>query len=137
MYSDKEKEIIIDDICKRISEKGEALRNILSDEDMPSTQTFYKWLEEDILKSKQYARACELRSEIIFDEILDIADAFEDDVKEDEDGNKIINNNVINRDRLRIDARKWILSKMNPKKYSDKYQIDTTPLTEQPLFPDV
>ena len=54
MYSDKEKEIIIDDICKRISEKGEALRNILSDDDMPSTQTFYKWLEEDDAKSKQY-----------------------------------------------------------------------------------
>ena len=41
----------------------------------------------------------------------------------DEDGNKNVNHHVIQRDRLRVDSRKWALSKMNPKKYSDKLDL--------------
>ena len=39
--------------------------------------------------------------------------------------------------RLQVDSHKWMLGKMNPKKYSDKIQVDTTEFSEQPLFPDV
>ena len=31
----------------------------------------------------------------------------------------VTNHNVINRDRLRVDARKWAASKLAPKKYGD------------------
>ena len=40
-----------------------------------------------------------------------------------EDGKVVTNHNVIQRDRLRVDARKWALSKMNPKKYGDKVDV--------------
>ena len=66
-----------------------------------------------------------------------IADDQENDVYEDEDGREQTNHNVINRAKIRIDSRKWMLGKMNPKKYSDKIQVDTTEFSEQPLFPDV
>jgi hypothetical protein len=109
-------------ILERI-ERGESLRTILKDSDMPSTRTFYKWLESDELLVKQYARACELRAENLFDEIIDIADDSSGDIKYDKDGNPYLDNEFVQRSRVRIDARKWVLGKLNPKKFSDKVTL--------------
>ena len=56
-----------------------------------------------------------------------------DDVIINEEGNPITNHNVIQRDRLRVDARKWALSKMNPKKYGDKQAIEMDIKEEKPF----
>ena len=66
----------------------------------------------------QYVRAMEKRADAIFDEIQTIADG---SGRED-------TNVKVNRDRLRVDARKWIIAKMMPKKYGDKtsQEIDDT-----------
>ena len=61
-----------------------------------------------------YARASDDRAESIFEEILDIADGAEEETAS------------IAKARLQIDARKWILSRMNPKKFSDKQSIEHT-----------
>ena len=90
---------------------------------MPSSRTFFKWIDEDKEKVKQYERSLELRSEMLFDEIIEIADKQSEDVGEDENGNKVINHNIVQRNRLQIDARKWALSKMFPKKFGDKTDI--------------
>lgn len=124
-------------ICHKIAIEGMALRNVLKLKNMPSGETFYKWINEDKLKTKQYARACDDRADKIFEDILNIADSVGNDVILDKDGKEVTNYNIIQRDRLRVDSRKWILSKLNPKKYSDKIQVDTTEFKEQPLFPDV
>ena len=121
-YDKKQTESIFSDIVKQIS-KGKSLREVLRQPDMPSSRTFFKWLGGDDEKVKQYARGCNERAEMIFDQILTIADATEDDVIINEEGNPITNHNVIQRDRLRVDARKWALSKMNPKKYGDKVDV--------------
>ena len=121
-YKEKEIQSIFKDILTGIT-KGKALRNILKDGSMPSTSTFYNWLQEDESKSKQYARATELRAENIFEDILDIADNNTSDIISGVDGDRT-NNDVIQRSRLMVDARKWYLSKLNPKKYGDK--IETT-----------
>ena len=121
-YKEKEIQSIFKDILTGIT-KGKALRNILKDGSMPSTSTFYNWLQEDESKSKQYARATELRAENIFEDILDIADNNTSDIISGVDGERT-NNDVIQRSRLMVDARKWYLSKLNPKKYGDK--IETT-----------
>ncbi len=124
-YSDTQKKTILTNVCERIC-KGEALRNILNDKGMPSYSTFYIWIEEDESKSKQYACACEERQDFMFEQMLEIADDQEDDIYEDKDGKEHVNHNVINRSKLRIDTRKWALSKLNPKKYGDKLQTDIT-----------
>ena len=121
-YSVEEIERIFDLILERI-EEGEALRSILKDNGMPSTSTFYIWLESNETKSKQYARACELRADSIFDEIIEIADDSSYDVIVTDRG-EVENKEFVSRSRLRVDARKWIASKLNPKKYGDK--IDHT-----------
>ena len=130
----------IDNILRRIS-NGESVRSVLSDnrdkEVLPSRKTFFEWLLDDKTLSDQYAHACEKRADAIFEEILDIADETHSDKKVLEDGREVIDNEVVQRSRLRVDARKWMLSKMNPKKYSDKIQVDTSTFEEQPLFPDV
>ena len=64
--------------------------------------------------SQQYEIAMERRADAIFDEIVDISDG-----EQLEDGEKP----DTQRDRLRIDARKWVVSKMLPKKYGDKQEI--------------
>jgi hypothetical protein len=96
---------------------------------MPSSRTFFAWLDLYPEKVKQYARATELRAEAIFDDILSIADQNERDTYINEFGIEIINSDVIQRSRLRIDARKWVLSKLNPKKFGDK--IDHTTAGEK------
>ena len=123
-YSEKEIEEIFETILKQISRDGLSLRKILAQSNMPSSQTFYDWLDKDKEKSKQYARACEDRQDLIFDEILDIADENNADVYVDDTGKAVIDGNVVQRSRLKVDARKWALSKMNPKKFGDSQKIE-------------
>jgi hypothetical protein len=120
-YSEENRDITFNLICEEL-EKGYSLRSILRRENMPSSRTFFKWIDESEEKVKQYERSVELRSEFLFDEIIEIADKQGEDVSEDESGNQIINHNIVQRNRLQIDARKWALSKMLPKKYGDKIQ---------------
>lgn len=97
------------------------MRSAIQDDQVKiPAKTFFEWIDKDENKRNQYARAMELRAELIFEEIMDIADDQVADVLINDKGEEIINHNVINRARLRVDARKWMLGKMNPKKYSDK-----------------
>lgn len=121
-YSKENINKITDYIFSEI-EKGRALRNILKDKDMPSPATFYLWIEEDENKLKRYTRATTIRADIIFDDIINIADENINDTYINDDGKEVVNNDVIQRSRLRIDARKWVLGKLNPKKYGDKTDI--------------
>jgi len=113
---------IFDEICVRIAE-GESLRKICKDEKMPNLTSVWKWLNNNEELSKQYARAREEQAETFVDEILDIADNNKDDTFLDEDGKLIINQEVIARSRLRVDSRKWIASKLKPKRFGDYTKI--------------
>jgi len=132
MYSQKEKEKVFNSIIEDI-EHGYSLRQVLRNGNNPSSRTFFKWLDEDELKVKQYARACDIRADSIFEDLIDIADDQENDTYLDKDGAEQTNHNVINRSRLRVDARKWMLSKMIPKKYGDSHQVKVTDGDGEPL----
>ena len=120
---------LADVICERIA-NGESLRRIcMDDENMPAISSVMRWLSEDKAFSEQYARAREIQAEGFFDEIADIADNASNDWMEacdpDNPGYRL-NGEHISRSKLRVDARKWMLAKMLPKKYGDKQQIDHT-----------
>lgn len=121
-YSNKEIENIFDSIIEDI-EHGYSLRTVLKNGSNPSSRTFYKWLDEDENKVKQYARACDIRAEDIFEDILDIADDKTGDKTILSDGREVFNGEFAARSRIKIDARKWILCKMNPKKYGEKIDL--------------
>lgn len=113
-------------ICARIMD-GEKLRDICSDDDMPARSSVFKWLAENEDFADQYARAMEVRAEGLFDELFDIADDGQNDWMErrDSDGECIgwrENGESIGRSRLRVDTRKWAISKMLPRKYGDKIE---------------
>lgn len=87
-----------------------------------SNELFYQMIDSDEQKAKQYARACKERCEALADEIIDIAD----DTKNDKtivDGVEMTNHEAINRSRLKVDSRKWLLSKLYPKKYGEKLDV--------------
>jgi hypothetical protein len=93
------------------------------DDRTPTESTFRDWCDDDKELSAQYARAREARAEKIFEECLSIADSQEGDVIE-VDGIKQPNHDLIQRARLRIDTRKWMLGKMQPKVYGDKLDLN-------------
>ena len=138
-YSKEKIEERFTEICRQIAEEGKSLRKVLLSKDMPSSRTFFKWIDADAEKVKQYARATNERADVIFEEILEIADNPQqgESTTESENGIFVTTSDMIQHRRLQVDSRKWMLGKMNPKKYSDKIQVDTTEFSEQPLFPDV
>lgn len=115
-------------ICKRIAE-GESLRHICRDEDMPNRSTVHLWLLDVEMKafSDQYEIAVNVRAEGMFEEILDIADDGSNDIETRTDINgdeyEVPNHEFIQRSRLRVDTRKWFLSKVMPKKFGDKVDV--------------
>ena len=126
-FSPKEKEKAKEIIVQEIS-NGKSLAQILDKNNakMPCQKTVFNWLnkesnyfDENFLHN--YARAQMFRADREFEEILAIADDQENDVYIDPDtGKELTNHNVIQRARLRVDARKWRLAKMQPKKYGDR-----------------
>lgn len=137
-YSVEQKEKVFNEIIEDIQTEGLSLRKSLAKKkegfERPSSSTFFEWLEEEKEKAKHYARAIKTKQEIKFEEILEIADN-DDDIYHDEEGNKRVDGAAVQKKRLQIDARKWQLSKENPKKYGDK--IDVTSKDEPiaaPIF---
>jgi hypothetical protein len=113
---------IADEICERLS-KGESLRSICAtsrDDFMPGRSTVNRWLAENEAFRDQYARAREAQADHFVDEIIEIAD--QPNVVRGADGEVVESDPQ--RDRLRIDARKWVASKLAPKKYGDKLDVN-------------
>ncbi|HEF4835470.1 TPA: terminase small subunit protein [Burkholderia vietnamiensis] len=114
---------LADTICEHLV-SGLSLRQIEAIEGMPSKTTILRWLADDRFTSfrDQYARARDMQAEGMADEILEIADDGRNDWMEiqNRDGDNVgwrVNGEAVQRSRLRIDARKWLLSKLLPKKY--------------------
>lgn len=118
-YSAEEIELMFGRLISGIRE-GRSVRSILRDEGMPSRDTLDKWLESDSIKVDQYARALEDRAELKFESIE--ADYMEEPQRDPESGR--IDSAWVALQRLKIDAKKWELAKMMPKKYGDKQEID-------------
>lgn len=124
MYTEEQITEIFNTITEDIS-NGCSLRKAINSLEKPiSISTFFIWIKEDEQKSKQYACACAERAEYLFEETLEIADETTHDKKYTESG-EVVNNESIQRSRLRVDTRKWFLSKIQPKKYGDKLDLTT------------
>lgn len=119
-----------DTICSMLAE-GMSLREVCRQEGQPDMKTVMRWLASDSNDSfrHQYARAKEAGIVAIAEEILDIADDGTNDWMErkNADGENIgwqFNGEAARRSQIRIDARRWLLSKLAPKKYGDKLDLN-------------
>ena len=116
--SDYTKELA-DKICSQLSE-GISLRTVCLADDMPDKSTVFRWLRENKEFQDQYARAKEESADAMSEEILDISDESLDVIKK---GAEKKSSALAQAQRLRVDTRKWIMSKMKPKKYGDKLDV--------------
>ncbi len=106
---------MFDIICERI-EDGASLRKVCENDDkLPDRRTVQRWMAKDGAEElrRQYARAQDERADFYFEEAMEISD------------NTGTDRDDIAKARLRVDTRKWVCARMNPKKYSDKLSIDT------------
>lgn len=119
-YTQKELDDKFDEVIKRLSE-GEKLSNVLLGENsVMSTTLFYKILEKDANKAQLYARVKNDQIEKKFESIEQ--DYLEEPQRDPESGR--IDPAWVQLQRLKIDSKKWELSKLLPKKYGDKIDID-------------
>ncbi len=119
----------IDVVCERIA-NGEFLENIARSYSM-NRYSLTKWLHDETNMQK-YLAAKEAQADKMAEEILSISDDGSNDTYETENGTRT-NQDVIARSKLRVDSRKWLASKMNPKKYGDKVDLNHGGQKENPI----
>jgi len=126
-------------VCTQLA-MGKSMRTVCEDPKLPSMRTVFNWLADKDEFLQQYTRAKAEAADVLVDEMLEIADDTTSDryfkqllrtldpdmtVAELSDNAVIAllaakNPENIQRSRLRVEARKWIASKLKPKKYGDK-----------------
>lgn len=91
--------------------------------------TWMEWLEKDEGIATQYARAKEFQSELMAEEIIQLADECMpgERTKTKSDGTiETTTGDMVERSKLRVDARKWVAARLLPKKYGDRIQQDVS-----------
>lgn len=90
--------------------------------------TIFSWLRTHDEFLKQYTRAKEESADAMAEDVLDIADDGTNDYMTITKGGQeyeVVNSEALQRSRLRVDTRKWLMAKMKPKKYGDKIDMTT------------
>jgi hypothetical protein len=101
-----------DKICAKLA-GGKSLKRICEQKDMPSRQTVYTWLRTNQEFLDNYTRAKDDSADALADDIEDIA-------------RKVLTKEYDpNAARVAVDAKKWVASKLKPKKYGDKLDLTT------------
>jgi len=106
------------EICDRIAD-GQSLKSICSDERMPKKTAVYEWLLRHKEFTDMYARAREDQADTLADEIHAISDEKPEQIVDDK-GKTRYDSAFVQWQKNRVDARKWVASKLKPKKYSDR-----------------
>lgn len=132
-------------VCRQLA-MGATLRAVCRKPGMPPESTVRLWALEDRHGfAAQYAGARELGYYAMADEMLEIADDASGDVvtgtREDGTEFETVNHEVIARSRLRVDTRKWALSKALPKVFGDKLDVTSggkpvVPILNVAQYPD-
>lgn len=96
--------------------------------------TILLWVKERKEFADQYTHAREIGYKLLADEILDISDEKDVEIRYDGEETKLdLSATAIARNRLRVDTRKWMLSKMLPKVYGDKVEMNHGVQEDSPL----
>ena len=118
MYSDD----LADRICAALA-TGISLNRLCKQDDMPAPATVFRWLGENPGFRDKYTLAKQESADAMAEDILDIADDQTQDELLTEEGYRG-NPVAVNRARLRVDTRKFLMAKMKPKKYGDRINHD-------------
>jgi len=149
-WADAPDKAAISELCQFIAEGGH-LAGFCKSKSFAYV-TVLDWIHVDKTesgRSEMYAHAREDRADVLADEIIAIADEEGTMVKrskhqpggdEDDDSEVevVFDPTAVQRNKLRVDARKWAASKLKPRSYGDKMAVtdgDGKPLnTLPPVF---
>lgn len=129
---DWNKNKVMDYVCDCLATTSNGVGRILLNEydglPLPNYSSIMAWIDKDKSLLDKYTRAKEAQADFMADEILDIADDATNDwmEKHDKEGGNVgyqINKEHVQRSRLRIESRKWLASKLKPKKYGEKLAV--------------
>lgn len=144
-------EVLGKEICARIA-TGRTTLSVSKDEDMPNRSTIADWAQNNPEFSSMYAQAREYLYQHWADEILDDALNEARDYQKrkrtkisDVNGKKtreiieetVSDNTAVQRDRLKVDSKKWLLSRLLPKQYGDKVTQELTGAEGKDLIPSL
>ena len=139
---DRNKQQVKQWICETIEHNSFSLRKVLQvHTGTPDPDTIYKWLKEDQTFSDNY-RACRVSmADFLAEELLEIADDSRNDFMQALDksgeptGGWKFNGDHVQRDKLRIWSRMWIMAKLKPGKYGDKMTVEhkEAPLSDKSM----
>ena len=97
--------------------RGRSLKSLVEDDHrLVSYEDFLRWIKRDPQRNERFKEAQEMRTEFIASEILEIADGI--------GAIDPSSNDTVNRDKLRIDTRKWLMAAHNRKRYGETKQIE-------------
>ena len=105
-------ERVVEDIYR-----GRSLQSLIEDDHRAiSYEDFLRWVKRDSQRYERFKEAQEMRTEFLAGEILEIADGVEAIDASAPD--------TVNRDKLRIDTRKWLMGAHNRKKYGETKTVE-------------
>lgn len=121
---------LADKVCSELA-LGKSLRTVTKDKNMPSMATVFRWFTSHPEFRTQYDVAKQESADAMGEEIIEISDDGTNDWMEDgyEKGKTPgwhLNGENIQRSKLRVDTRKFLMAKMKPKKYGDKLEVESS-----------
>ena len=127
-------------ICELTASSSKSLATIAKEVGVPYG-TIRSWLQSQKEFSALYARAKQDQADYLAEEILSIADDSSQDtiIQDLGDGIQVERENreFVNRSKLRVDARKWIASKLKPKSYGDRLDVTSADKAINPISPEI
>lgn len=114
-------------ICKRMA-AGEVLAQICRDADMPCRETVSDWRDAHPEFEVQFQRALQFQREHWADEIVEIGEDGSNDWMEREIAGgrmvTVLDHEHVQRSKLRVENRRWLLAKLLPETYGESQRID-------------
>ncbi len=114
-------------ICARVI-SGASLKDICRAEEMPHEATVYRWMAAQSTFCEAIARARAAGMESWAEEMREIADDgsndFMDRINKDGSKDRVLDNEHVQRSKLRLDTMKWLMSKFAPRRFGDKIEVE-------------
>ncbi len=136
-YTPEEKRSILDRIYFEMALGKSMLQVLREHPELPARANIHEWiLNGGKEEQDKYGKAMEMRQEVLFDELREIA--ANPHIMESEtttsaaDGTTVqtTRQDALGHRKLLVDTLKWSLARMNPRKYGDRVQ--TEDITEKP-----
>jgi transposase len=122
---------LADRICAELA-MGKSLRTVSKAVGI-EIETIYRWIRTKSEFQERYAQSKQDAADSMAEEILDIADNGTNDWMTF-NGHRVTNREAIERSKLRVDTRKFLMAKMKPKKYGEKLDIDARVSQVKPIL---